>query len=1617
DLHANLEKNSDQLKSFSAIADQLRQVCEPTVQYDIQRTVSDIQTKWMQLSSDLKQRCNEYETYLDEWQLFENQYSTIQGWLDNKVMSIDLSSTDTVSSETLTKLQQELGSFQTLVSDLSRQNEMLTKRMNPSTVSIMKSRQFTIDQKMLALKQKLSQLSVTVSRDLCMHEKFKEKFEVVEKFLSYAEIILGYDDPEKAAAEQEAIGLRFEQLKNLLLLFSDNHKQLDEVNDLGYQLALSKTDATKLRELNHKWYKLYEDTKDKSRTLQGNLLQQQNFASKCETWENFLSQSEQKLTEKLKRNLNDLSDQLCSIQQFENELYSQQQIIHAILSDGQKMISAGEVEDKDDFQRKLSLLFEQWHHVSRKASQRKAEIEEIMNRWCEFNTRSQQLKCWFNDTEKYLETSPSDSNSLQAIKNSMEKVQTVKHELQKQEVTYNKILDLGENLLQHADDRAAKQIEATLSDIQQSRHSVLTALEKRRLQLEVIDQQWLHSETEIDDMLCQLTEIRRILNADIPTTYDGLQLEINRCQDIEKAFIELENKEQSLLTKKKYLDSIIQEEDMNLLQQRIQLLTKQKEELQHQTQVREEKITDTLYRWTDLNKHLKSLMDWIEEMTVKISNKDISIEDLLARLETEYKQEAENKEVQKAIIHEQGRQLMKVCDDIKASEIEQKLLRLEDKWQHLKRVMDTRYRKLRQTTQDLKQLDISMSKLSQWLSAVENVLSEDIIFNSNDLREMEAKLQDSMELQQDIESHAESVSALLNLCRALLNDSDACPTETELLALEHSMKNLEKRWQTICLVSPQRKTRVKETWQLWEKFREDCDKFSQWISQVEQEVGDFEIEVTTVKAAKEYIHKYEDLQCDIHDHLSDLEHINRIYCQLVKGCTDSDDARKYRMTELNERWDALQHKVTEIMKKLCSSSIIKEDFEATLTSLLKWLTEFSEQLTRLQNTPAFDLEDRIALIRRLDAEIQNKLLRITYLDQAGVHLMQKADSQEALRVQRELNTFKSLYKTVQARFATVKLQVGHMSVTEAEDKSVICSSEDRHQRLDADHTREQHNIPGRDAIQKYIAELEQYLEKSPPESPPLGQRTHVYSSRASVSPSRETSFTASRFESLGRRSQSPSQLRSRSPTSKSVAITRSSSTHRRLSPGQRSPSRSAVDITGQTKIRVLMEQLADTLDDCNVKLTTLKRTLGHFEGTEQSIHILAECESAVEHVKALDRLLKTETGLTIDSIDEQVRSVVQRWESLQMYVKDLRFSQESYNLAQFERDIECMLSWLNEAEALKSRSQQEDIARKYKEFLSQVESKRADMLSINLHSVNQKYLRTDLSRKRHLEAKLMDMNRRWKLILAQAAKVQSSWTQHEEFLTRIDNYYLWLENIETQVSHCEPVNSSVDQSVLQRKYAKLQELYLDVIRNQETILSLKETADQLLKNTELPELSTARDKIYIVQKRVQTLTHLISSYITALKTRLKTAAKMETRHDSFDTNEGKSSGVGSCFASRSSTPLQPQSLTLRAGNQSPFAAPRLRLPSLPSRAEDIEKLSTEHKPEKVDVQHTTKTVGPSLLTRVFRAALPIQLLLLLLWLLFWLMPVCEDENGCMQINNLQYSMVPMLRYTDGAPPM
>lgn len=183
--------------------------------------------------------------------------------------------------------------------------EDITKNMDPSSIVTITSKLSGLEQRLLTLRQKLAKHVQGLQGDLSQQRRFQEAFENVKAFVSQAQRILGMEDPNRSA-DEKALSDRLEHLKELCAQFNDNSANLDALNDLGYRLALNETAAADLQDLNHKWHELFAETKERCKMLQGMLLVQQDFQSKCDTWMTFLAQTEADLSTEIAGNLIDL---------------------------------------------------------------------------------------------------------------------------------------------------------------------------------------------------------------------------------------------------------------------------------------------------------------------------------------------------------------------------------------------------------------------------------------------------------------------------------------------------------------------------------------------------------------------------------------------------------------------------------------------------------------------------------------------------------------------------------------------------------------------------------------------------------------------------------------------------------------------------------------------------------------------------------------------------------------------------------------------------------------------------------------------------------------------------------------------------------------------------------------------------------------------------------------------------------------------------------------------------------------------------------------------------------------------------------------------------------------
>jgi len=265
--------------------------------------------------------------------------------------------------------------------------------------------------------------------------------------------------------------------------------------------------------------------------MQSYLLLQQNFNQKCEEWMGFLAQVEADLAADIAGNYDSLLQQQHAYDQFQAEMYSRQQILHAIVNEGLQMIRAGDIEDRIDFEHKLTLLDEQWQSVVRRANQRKTIIDNTISQWDRYRQFLEKLKEKLDDVDRGIDSLSFEKAPLQQIRlilNNCKRVtdnlqaynvdaclhelerllqgstyymETSQKDMNMTEPLYHKVVDAGKLIMQNCDVSAGKSIQDDLDGLESLWVNLMEKVDEKKGHLESILTLWARTEDGMEEVL------------------------------------------------------------------------------------------------------------------------------------------------------------------------------------------------------------------------------------------------------------------------------------------------------------------------------------------------------------------------------------------------------------------------------------------------------------------------------------------------------------------------------------------------------------------------------------------------------------------------------------------------------------------------------------------------------------------------------------------------------------------------------------------------------------------------------------------------------------------------------------------------------------------------------------------------------------------------------------------------------------------------------------------------------------------------------------------------------------------------------------------------------------
>ncbi|XP_005399199.1 PREDICTED: nesprin-2 isoform X3 [Chinchilla lanigera] len=1592
-LQDEAESSEGSWEKLQEVIGKLRESC-PSVAEIIEEKRQHTHARWTQVNQDLADELQKARGLLQLWKACHGAHTEAAARLQQQEAKFQQLAKINMSGNNLVEtLPLALQDTQELQHDVQKTKEALLQ--NSTLLDRLPQPAESSVPELLSGQQHALQRAAYLEKMLLM--KANEFEFVLSQFKEFGEQLESLQD--RITHEEENLDELYQLEKedpdsflNHVLALTAQAPAVERLNEVSLRLPLSDVAVKTLQQLNRRWVRATATALDRCSELQGIGLHKK-FLHYCGKWVHLLERTEEVLGGNVASSLPALQEQQRMCEMLEAEVSIHQTIADSYITQSLQLLDTAEIEKRPEFVPEFSKLVDRWQSVARGIRQRKREVTGLVRQRQSFSTALEDLLRFLSGTSLLLSAvKGQDRYSLLQTRALIHELKNKEAHFQRRQTSYALALEAGEKLLNTSDPETKESVDGRIRQLRDDWEDTKLQLGETIKQLQSTVETCDQCEKKIKDLKSRLQVLKAQSKNPLPELHEDLHKEKELIKELEKSLANWTQNLKELHTMKADLAVHVLAEDAMALREQIEHLHRQWEDLCLRVAVRKQEIEDRLNSWSVFNEKNKELCAWLVQMENKVlQTADISIEEMIEKLQKDCMEEINLFSENKLQLKQMGDQLIKASGTARAAEISDKLHKINERWQHLFDVIGSRVKKLKETFAFIQQLDGNMSSLRTWLARIESELSKPVVYEVCDDQEIQKRLAEQQDLQRDIEQHSAGVESVFSICDVLLHDSDACASETECDSIQQTTRSLDRRWRNICAMSMERRMKIEETWRLWQKFLDDYSRFEDWLKSAERTAACPSSSEVLYTSAKEELKRFEAFQRQIHERLTQLELINKQYRRLAReNRTDAASKLKQMVHEGNQRWDTLQRRATAVLRRLRHFTNQREEFEGSRESILVWLTEMDLQLTNVEHFSESDAEDKMRQLNGFQQEITLNTNKIDQLIVFGEQLIQKSEPLDAALIEDELEELHRYCQEVFGRVSRFHRRLTARAPGLEEEKEASENEADmedpREIQTDAWRKRGEGEEPTTPQSLCHLVPPTLGHERSGCETPVSVDSIPLewdHTGDVGGSSSHEEDEEGPYYSAVSdvEIPENPEAYL------KMTTKTLQASSGKSMSEGH---SWHVPDSPSHAKHRY--KQMEDRSDppvpsdsSTPYKAPYVKLLLhpGTADGGKGGARVLNGSPQQEE------QQLAALTGQQSGAFDT--------WELIQAQElhSKLRIKQ---NVQQLNSVISDITAWLGKTEAeletLKMAEPPSDIqdlergVKRLQETVKAFDTYKTLMVSVTVSA--KESLPSESAESAELRRRLCQLSLRWEAAQGEMdswrARLRRSLLQCQDFHQRSQSLLLWLASAEDQRQKALATDPEADPQLLLHCQKQLT-LEKELAERQPQVSSLHELSTSLLLKGN-GDYVEAEEKVHVIKQKLQQLQEQVARDLLSLQ------------------------------RSQNPDPALPAFDEVDAGDQPPPAA----VPAPQAKQFRAEGTAEDQEEDNGDGRVSGPT-GPgsskprrSFLSRVIRAALPLQLLLLLLLLLACLLPTSEEDYSCTQANNFARSFYPMLSYTNGPPP-
>lgn len=919
-----------------------------SAQDEAQKTFSRFDECLQKISKLYQDRDNQYRDH----KTFKESHDEVQRWMtraQEKVPQLKQRSlTDKLSIESFSGPLDHLLNKQAQGEVLLENLEHAAQVVLPNTSSHgqeliqndIRALRESFDRLFKDLQQQRDQLEIVLQ----YWREYKDDFERISDWLQQSGILIKSQKIALFGTLPEKI-IQVNDVKDILQKLEDGKSQIDKLNDSARILLKSPLEIhvnNQLQQLNSRYQVELNIAKDVLKKVETNRDQHQEYVNNLERSRQWIDEARQLIRDCCDATSNSSKDvlqtHLTKIQELIQRREEGQNLIHATVNCGEKVLRNTRSDGKEVINNELKEIQGDWDRIVKKMSTVKVNLETALLQWADYDSSYSQLQQWISDREAKLQqvseqkivktkTAQSGLGSLPIgeRKATLRETSSIVEDIVSFEPMIQSVTSKAEDLKQAA---PASEISTKYETLSKN------AKELYQKQKETVEQHQAFVDANNDFIQWIRQAKERLSKCSEPTgDKESLGSKLSQMKVLQNEVSDGEKKLEIALDLGDKACQNADDEDREIIEEEIGLLQEEFDTYVESLNSTRNLLEIGIVKWTEYEEHFQEALDWLAqtEILVKSYNKlQNSLEEKRAVLEQFQLQLQTLFDWQSELdrLNMKAQVLLETCADTRISNA---ITQLSTKYNAILSLAKEVMRRLELHYQEHQQHSTLYQECQDWIDRTRDKLNtcQEI---PNTLPEVNSKLQAVKNIRTSLEQGQNKLRYITELKERVIMNTE----QNGAAKIQEDTENLKLDMEKLLNDVQDVKTKLTNRALQLEEITKLHTLLIDWLQDIELQVQSDDEYLNELSEKKAKLEKFKNVDKEIKLHVDQVDKLKK---KLAEEPLLKTDEYNKSFTKYQQLKELIQKSITDLEKQVFDHEQYKTSYNNAIETIRKFCQE------------------------------------------------------------------------------------------------------------------------------------------------------------------------------------------------------------------------------------------------------------------------------------------------------------------------------------------------------------------------------------------------------------------------------------------------------------------------------------------------------------------------------------------------------------------------------------------------------------------------------------------------------------------------------------------------------